>query len=87
VVEGDPSPGLSTTPGTEVEGSVSCGEEGKFLGRGYVINGTGTELANVLARTVWPDPDGSGCVVSIQRTSNVGATPGVTISAVAICRP
>jgi hypothetical protein len=76
---------LPVETGSQVVASVDCGGPGRVVSCGYQINGVGPLLVNTAITVVEPNGDLSSCAASLQRASDVGATAGAQIQAVAIC--
>jgi hypothetical protein len=87
-VEGAPSAPLAVEVDSFASSNADCAGLGAVVNCGYLLSGTGAELANVVVRRVEVN-DGenelSNCIATMVRTSEAGSTAGAQIQAVATC--
>jgi hypothetical protein len=87
-VGGAPSDPLAVAVDSTASSNADCGGLGTVVTCGYLLSGTGAQLANVIVRQMEAN-DGenelSNCIVTMVRTAEAGSTAGAQIQAVATC--
>jgi hypothetical protein len=76
---------LPVAAGGVVNAFADCGSAGKVVSCGYQINAAASSLLSTAVNGVSPVEDLSGCVASLVRTTDVDASAGAEIQAIAIC--